>query len=252
MQTARRKTVLGRALTVLPDRTPYLINVADALDVELIDRDQWLVSCDDEALVDGSNLAVVGSELLQFGVAEPQGQGRFRLTRLLRGRGGTEWAIQSHSVGEPFAMIERDALRAISLSAWASGSTITASARNVTGTSTMSPPIVVNGESLRPPSPVGLQFSVDVAGNITLAWTRRSRNGWAWTDEVDAPLGETVERYRVTVTRSLGSIERETDEPQLLISAAELAGIGAGAATVQVRQVGDWATSRPAECSLFT
>jgi hypothetical protein len=113
VQTAMRKTVLGRALNGLPPSDAYLIDEAHSLDVELIDPEQWRVSCDDDALIGGSNLAVLGSEVLQFGRVEPIEQGRFRLSRFLRGRGGTEWAVGAHAVGDAFALIEADALRSV-------------------------------------------------------------------------------------------------------------------------------------------
>ena len=122
-QLKRSKAVLGRAATLLGTGDPYLINSEGSFDVELIDQDQWLVSCDDEALVGGGNLAALGSEVVQFGSAEPLGQGRFRLTRLLRGRAGTDWAMGTHAIGEPFAMIEPERLRAIALPSWATGAT---------------------------------------------------------------------------------------------------------------------------------
>src|SRR5439155_3959968 len=50
VQTARRKSRLGRALTLLPTGEPYLIDTTSTVDVELIDADQWLISCDDNGL----------------------------------------------------------------------------------------------------------------------------------------------------------------------------------------------------------
>ena len=67
MRTAKRKTVLGFASTVLGPADPDLMGAAGAFEIRLIDEDQWLLSCDDEALAGGSNLAVLGSEMLQFG-----------------------------------------------------------------------------------------------------------------------------------------------------------------------------------------
>jgi hypothetical protein len=251
VQTAVRKTVLGRALTVLSQGDPYLINHAGMVDVELIDADQWLLNCDDDALVNGANLAVLGSELIQFGAVEPRGGGRFRLSKLLRGRGGTEWAMNSHTAAEAFALIQRDSLRSVPLPSWAVGTNVTASARNVSGTTSSSAPIVLNGESMRPRSPVALKVALDAAGNLALSWTRRTRAPSAWVDEVDVPLGERIELYRVTVTNAQESIELETDRPELQLSAEQLVALGSGPATIQVRQVGDAAVSRPAECNVI-
>lgn len=91
--------------------------------------------------------AVLGSELLQFGGAEPLGEGRWRLTRLLRGRVGTEWATDLHTAGETFALMERDTLAAVELFSL-SGATVYASMRNLSGTISVSAPVTVR-ESLR-------------------------------------------------------------------------------------------------------
>ena len=115
VQTARRKSRLGRALTLLPTGEPYLIDTTSTVDVELIDADQWLTSCDDDGLAAGANIAAIGSELVQFGEATPLGQGRFRISRLLRGRGGTEWACSIHAINEFFCVIEPGSVQALPL-----------------------------------------------------------------------------------------------------------------------------------------
>jgi hypothetical protein len=208
----------------------------------------WLLSCDDDALVGGSNLAVLGSEVIQFGGAQPLGGGRFRLSRLLRGRAGTEWAMDAHSAGEAFALIDPDALRTVVLPSWAMGAGAVASL--VGQGSESSGPTPVAAEALRPPSPVALLGEIDAAGQLVLRWTRRSRRGFAWDDEIDVPLGEASERYRVTIEGASRSLEYESSEPALVVSAADMTVIGPGPAIVEVRQIGDAAASRPASLNL--
>lgn len=117
-RTARRKSVLGRALTVLgPEDRSF--------EVELVDRDQWLLSRDAEALAGGANLAILGRELIQFGSAVNIGPGRFRLSELVRGRGGTDEAAV-HEADEPFVLLDRDAVRPISIPGWVPASRIIA------------------------------------------------------------------------------------------------------------------------------
>lgn len=105
----------------------------------------WLLSCDDEALAQGVNIAVLGGEVLQFGAVEPLGQGRFRLSHLLRGQYGTESAVGAHALDELFALIERDALRAVDLPQWTIGTTVKATARNVSGSVSESAAITIVG-----------------------------------------------------------------------------------------------------------
>ncbi len=72
-----------------------------------------------------------------------------------------------------------------------------------------------------------------------------------WLDEIDASLGESAEQYRVTVNSGAGRVEASSAMPQIVISAADLVGAGTGAATVDVRQIGDFAASRPATLSII-
>jgi hypothetical protein len=249
VQTARRKSVLGFATTALDIGDPYLINTAGAIDVELIDPDQWLVSCDDDALIGGANLAVLGSEVVQFGTVEALGVGRFRLSRLLRGRGGTEWAMGTHTSGEPFALLDRDGLTSVSLPSWAVGASITASIVSLAGTSA-SAPVTLSAESVRPVSPVDVDAGLDADGNLAMTWTRRSRSGFAWIDGIDAPIGESSEQYSITVTGSQSAIGLSSAAPMLEIAAAERAEAGSGPFTIEVRQLGDAGASRPAALTL--
>ena len=99
-----------------------------SLEVELVDPRHWLTSCDAEALARGSNLAILGREVLQFANVEPLGNGRFRLSRLLRGGCGTEFAIAGHVPDEPFLLLEQHAVRTLKVPMWARGGTVNARA----------------------------------------------------------------------------------------------------------------------------
>jgi hypothetical protein len=244
-QTAVRKSVLGQALTLLGNADPYLIDEMNSVDVELVDAEQWLTSCDDDALAEGVNVAVLGGEIIQFGDVTPLGNGRFRLKRLLRGRGGSEWACAAHAIGELFCLVDGSSLRTIPVPAWATGSAVTVADRNAASAS-----IVLKGESARPLPPVNLSAATDPVGDLSLSWTRRSRAGFAWIDEIDAPLGESREQYRVTISGTAGELDVVADQAALTVAAADLGALGSGAATIEVRQLGDWAASRPAQVTI--
>jgi hypothetical protein len=224
---------------------PELIDTVNSVDVELVDAEQWLTSSDDEGLCAGMNLAMLGNELLQFADVAPLGGGRFRLSRLLRGRAGTEWASGAHAAGEPFSLIQANTVQNVPLPASAIGSTVTAADRAGASIS-----IVVTGESVRPWTPIDLVPAFDAEGDLTLSWTRRSRAGSFWLDEVDVAIGESREQYRVTVIGPAASAEYTVGEPTLTIGAAELEALGSGPAGVEVRQIGDFAASRPAQVSI--
>lgn len=240
--TAPRKASIGLTLGPLGSGGPYVLDRLNSVDVALIDPDQWLTSCDDEALAEGANLAMIGGELIQFASAEPTGSGSFRLSRLLRGRLGTEDRSAGHAAGERFVLIERDSLVPVTVPAFALGASISAVPSRLGDAFET----VVSSASIRPPSPVGLSANSDGSGGLAIGWIRRSRSGWAWLDEVDAPLGEAREAYRVTLSSLAGSIERIVFEPSAAFTAADLAPVGASPWTIGVRQLGDQAASVPA------
>jgi len=83
-------------------------------------------------------------------------------------------------------------------------------------------------------------------GDLVIRWTRRSRQGFAWVDGIDAPLGETREQYRVVIAGSSGSLELDAEQPLATVAAGTIDALGVGPATIDVRQIGDLAASRPA------
>jgi len=240
-RTASSKSVLGAALTSLAAADADLIDAQNNVEIQLIDADQWLVSCDDDGLASGENFAVLGGELFQFGEVTPLGDGKFRLARLLRGRGATEWACGLHAAGETFCLLRAGTLQPLVLPNWSLGATVNATSIGVPATS-----IRFLGEALRPPSPVKLMAERQGNGDLVIRWTRRSRQGFAWVDGIDAPLGETREQYRVTIAGSSGSLELDAEQPLATVAAGTIDGLGMGPATIDVRQIGDLAASRPA------
>lgn len=246
--TPRIRSLLGRALETLPPATADVIDFASSVEIELVNHDQWLTSCDDDSLFNGANLSMIGNELIQFGEAVATGTGRFRLSRLLRGRGGTEWAIGGHQSNEAFALLGDGRTVTLRLPQWVKGATATAAPASGSGEAVSA---LAGGEALRPLAPVHLAGAFDGSGSLSLSWIRRSRKGWAWLDEVDVPLGEAGEHYRVSVIGSAGVVEATCLVSQITLSAAELAALGPGPAVVEVRQIGDFAASRPASISFI-
>ena len=243
--TARSKSILGTGINAVAPVDSPLVDGINSIDVRLIDTQQWLTSCDDDALAAGSNLAALGSELIQFGSATRLPDGSWRLSRLLRGRGGTEWAIDGHQAGEIFCLIRADTLTTVPLPQWIIGSEVTAATATDPQAS-----VILSGESLRPPSPVNLSAVIQQDGSMSISWSRRSRRGWGWTDGVDAPLGEEREQYNVAITGTAGALELVADQPTLSVPAQQLALAGAGPATLEVTQVGDWALSKAAQLQI--
>ncbi len=143
-------------------------------------------------------------------------------------------------------MLKSGTLQPIALPNWSIGATLSVGAAGTTSTS-----IPFFGESLRPLAPVNLSSERQGTGELLLRWTRRSRDGFAWLDGIDAPLGEASEQYRVKLNGVGGALELTSMESLLTIAAADLAALGVGAATLEVQQIGDVAASRAARLNLI-
>lgn len=236
--------VLGEIAVAPTAAGSALFDLAGSLEVELAHDGMELADADDRALDQGANLALVGDELLQFGRAARIAPGRWRLSRLLRGRRGTEWATGQQVVGDRFVLIEADALVALDLSLAAIGTEVKLMA---SGVGDLDGPVeaalTISGTSVAPPAPVALGWMPEAGGGATLRWARRSRAGWLWRDGGDVPLAEEAESYRVELPDRTVSVT----VPELAFSAAERA---AGPLTVHVRQLGSYAESRAATITI--
>jgi hypothetical protein len=238
---------MGHTETALTAAGSALFDDRGSIDVALLNDGMELTSRSDAELANGANLALIGDELIQFGVAEPLGAGRYRLRRLLRGRSGTEWACATHAAGEPFLLIDRAALTPIEVSPGAVGAglRVTAAGRD-DGPGGVTAARRISGEAVRPPSPVHLLIYREEQ-DVQVSWIRRSRAGWPWLDGTDAPLGEEQECYELTISGANFVRQVTRPEPRFRYTAAEQQADGAaGAITVQVVQTGTHARSRGA------
>lgn len=156
--------------------------------------------------------------------------------------------MASHGQNEKFVLIRPDTLREVVLPPAAIGALVSIRPRGLADDEAQAIDCVVTGEALRPPSPIDLSAETQTDGALSLAWTRRSRLGWAWPG-ADAPLGESAERYRVTVQGSAATLTLEVQEPQVLIPADSLNEM-TGAVAISVVQIGDFAESRPVSISI--
>jgi hypothetical protein len=241
--------VVGVALTALPPSSSELIDMAHHIDVELRHDSMDLADADMTHLLAGANAAILGQELIQFATATPIAPRRYRLSGLLRGRRGTEWAKDDHAVGDRFVLLDPLSLLPVPVPVGSAAIAVMAAGIGDTAPypqdSVMAP-----GAALRPLSPVHLTATGQSNGDTYLRWIRRSRDGWRWVDLVDAPLAEEQERYHVEIvpnvgaTRSLTVTSPEWTYPSAEQQADLLAGVSG--VTINVRQDGIFGQSRAA------
>jgi hypothetical protein len=246
-----RRAVLGRAETVLDGRCPLIIDELSSVVVRLTNGMEPLLNADEDALINSANLAILGEELIQFGKAEVLTAGLYRLSTLLRGRRGTEWAAQGHAVGDAFCLIDRAALRSIELQPSAVGASLDATSHGIGDIAPLpTTRRLVSGEATRPPSPC--QISLWREGLAVRAeWVRRSHRGWAWADSIGDPDDGFPELYRLAVTGPGGAIQVDIAAPSANWTLAELPAGPGQEIELSIVTVGPLAISRPATASLI-
>jgi hypothetical protein len=217
--------------------------------IRLTNVAQLLLNADPDALMAGANLALVGEELIQFGRADQLGPGLYRLSRLLRGRRGTEWAAMSHAVGDCFRLIDA-AIRPIDLNASAVGASLAATAHGIADAAPL-PTVqrLISGEAMRPPSPCHLKVVRD-GNRLAVRWVRRSHKGWSWIDGLGVGDDAFAERYRLSARGPLGELVTETAETNHDFTAAEMPGVTGQAIAIAVATIGSAALSHDTHATI--
>lgn len=155
----------------------------------------------------------------------------------------------SRGLDERFVLLTPGALQEVTLLPSALGTSVSVKPRGLADDDAQSIERVATGEAMRPPSPIDLVAVIQSDGGLSHSWVRRSRLGWLWPAGTDLPLGESVERYRVVLEGSAGTLTFTPTEPQLVVPAEAMAGTS-GTVTIEVVQVGDFAKSRPVTASV--
>jgi hypothetical protein len=194
-----------------------------------------LESVTDIALLGRANaLAIETSagewEIIQAGNADLIAPGRYRLTRLLRGQRGTEYAGASVVAAGARVVVLDTALATLPISQadlglpwnWRIGP----ASRPVSDDSFVATTFTLEGAGLRPFSVAHVEQPWRTArspGDLTIRWTRRSRSLAADTwGAGDAPLAEDREAYEVEI-RDGGAVKRTLSTPttSVLYTAAQ-------------------------------
>lgn len=202
-------TIIGTALTILPPARSWGWDRFSTVEVELLSDRDWLEPRAAAAVLGGANLALIGDELVQFADVEVLAPRRFRLSRLLRGRRGTEAMIGVHQIAERFVLLDSARILPVDFALDSVGRSGMARPAGIGDTVVADTGFTIAGNALRPLAPVHLRAHHD-GGDIIVSWIRRSRSGFVWIDFVDAPIGEDREVYRVDVYLD-GRLVRQVD-----------------------------------------
>lgn len=217
MTTALVQATMGRAVNALPDADAASIDEVNFVDVDLYDASESFESVTEAQMLNGANVGMLGEEVLQWQTAvQPDpvnAPRRWRLSRLLRGRRGSEYATGTHVADERFVVLD-SAIQPITLPLSERG--IARNYKGVTsGQSVASAPFASfawDATNLKPLSVVFVEGNRDGADNLTITWVRRSRIGQEtpYDTGADPPLGEEFERYEIEVMNGMSVVRTIT------------------------------------------
>lgn len=230
---------------IAPSSARYFEPAAHFL-VSVVGSDLVFSNSDLVGIANGANRIIVAGEIIQFVEAEKLGATLWKLSGLLRGRGGTDdLAAIGHAPGTEVALIDDGLTQLNHLQVPSSSTTrIAAIGRGD------EQPVYANlqnaGLSRRPPSPVHPRCELITGNAMKYRWTRRARGQWQWDEISEVALIENQERYLIGYGSSAVPYRSwESTEPRFELSDAlkiELLN-DFGASALWVRQVGTYAQS---------
>jgi hypothetical protein len=214
------ESVTGGCLTALGSGTSYVWDEANTVEVRVRGE---LSSTTELAVLNGANVAVLGEEIIQFQYAELIDTNTYRLSRLLRGRLGTEEFIDSHDIGDRFILLNNNNIRHatplnfIGVMKFYKAVSVRASLL----TTDDEQAFTYSGRALKPYSPVQIAGERD-GDDLIISWVRRTRIGGEWKDGVDVPLSETTEQYEINILDGLDVVRTLTSTtPTVTYTAAD-------------------------------
>lgn len=249
-----RRATLGVLTATLPESAMFTWDEANAVELEVLAG--HLASRDDADVLAGANRIAVETdsgawEIIGFADAQLVAPRSYRLTRLLRGQGGSDYAIGAASAGNRVIVLDGRVPTESIDPAWL-GETAEllcfAGPSDGVGVATE---VEIGLAAILPLSPVHLWAEMD-GSDIAIGWVRRSRADTdSWATE-DAPHDWLPEAYRVEIYDGVTLVRTvEAASPAITYTAGQQAADFGGPATsfgYRVAQLsalygpGHWAT----------
>lgn len=203
-------SVIGNAMTTLSSGPNNRLDFGNTIDVVLLNGE--LTSIDDSTMMNGGNVAVIGNEIIQFANAELISENVYRLSKLLRGRLGTEHEILNHEEGERFILLD-DSVKSIAVNSDIAGSD--RHYKVVTVGALLEDSVEVlfahSNNSLKPYSVCKIQ-GIGNANDWHITWLRRTRFDGGLKSYVDIPLNEERELYHIEFLNENDEVIRTASE----------------------------------------
>jgi len=230
-------SVMGNVTTDILDTNLFIWDEINEIEVVL--QSGGLQSVTADSVLNGSNLALIGDELIQFREAEFLSENTYKLTGILRARFGTEDKT-THSAGERFILLNELIFNA-DMPTNLIGQDIDLKIVSFGQDINLVDPITITyaAENLKPFSPVSVNADKATDNDINISWVRRSREGFIWRDFIDTPLNEAAEQYIVEIInvsdQVIRSIAVEGDEAYDYTEAEQIADFGSSQSSVEIR-----------------
>lgn len=197
-----KDAIVGRASNALGDAPdPFIWDVGNIVNIQLLDSEDTLSSVTEDQVIGGYNIGLLGNEIIQWQNATLEGDGSYTLSKLLRGRKGSDYATWYHSVGDKFIVIDMSKLVFVLMNLEDKDQSIqfrtTSVGMSATTAITMAQVISIN--NIKPLSPQHISGVRDGSDNLTISWIPRTRIMGEWRDLYGVDLGETAEMYEVDI-----------------------------------------------------
>ncbi|WP_435418957.1 phage tail protein [Parerythrobacter aurantius] len=244
----RADATIGTLVQALAPSPALVLECSAMVEVDLTGPGDRLADASADAMTSGANRLLIGAEVVQFARAVSIGGTRWRLTGLLRGRGGTETAAATgHEAGTRVVLLD-DAVTALPLSSGSLQPPEQLAAIGLGDTEPVLAPLWNPMASIAPLCPVHPRSERAGDGSRSWRWTRRSRGSWGWPWVTDPPLVEERESWLVGVGETDAPLRQwQAGTASFAVDAGEWAELRALASgqDLWVRQVGSQALSPP-------
>ncbi|MBX9636506.1 MAG: phage tail protein [Nitrosomonas sp.] len=197
--TTAINSTYGTTTTALGDTAnPGQIDRINTVKVSLTYGTLESVTFDD--LLAGKNLAMIGSEVIQYQNATFSA-GVWTLSNLIRGLSGTEYTTWDHAIGDKFLRLTATDVdfMPLSLSLMNSGIWAKSVTSGMVEATEPSFPITPAANHLLPLAPCNVRKTVRVNHDIIITWDRRARVNSGWNNNSDVPLDFATESYQVDI-----------------------------------------------------